>query len=66
MNKNKRARQIHRIKSIYMFLKLNGMAKTTNLALEFECDRKTILHDLRILEDNRRVKSVKPGIWKAI
>ncbi|MDA1675137.1 MULTISPECIES: DeoR family transcriptional regulator [Bacillus cereus group] len=63
---HQKQRQILRIKSIYIFLKQLGMSKTSHLATEFGCTKKTIQNDMRILQENNRVKCVKPGIWKAI
>lgn len=63
---HQKQRQILRIKSIYIFLKKLGMSKTSHLATEFGCTKKTIQNDMRILQENNRVICIKPGIWKAI
>lgn len=57
------SRMLIRIKSVYLYIRENGIVSTSQLAEEFGITDRTVQRDLTILEYNGLVDSPHRGKW---
>lgn len=56
-------RMLNRVKSVYLFIRRQGVVTTKELVEEFDMTQRTMQRDLNILTYNNLVRSPRRGQW---